>query len=143
MKVKACMTKQVISVGADEPVAEAARLMSRYNLGSLPVCTAQGRLCGMLTDRDVVLRCVAAGKATDRVPVRQIMSTGVVCVDAAEDAEQAVRLMSRAQLRRLPVTSGERLCGMLTLGDLARNGSFPMQTAQCMEAICSPVVRLD
>lgn len=143
MKVKACMTKNVISVGVDEPVAEAARLMSRYNLGSLPVCTAQGRLCGMLTDRDVVLRCVAAGKATDRVAVREVMSTGVVCVDAAEDTEQALRLMSRAQLRRLPVTSGSRLCGMLSLGDLARNGSFSAQTAQCMEAICAPVVRLD
>ena len=61
MKIKDCMTKNVISVGASEPVAVAARLMSRYNLGALPVQNADGRLCGMVTDRDVVLRCVAAG----------------------------------------------------------------------------------
>ena len=69
MKVKDCMTKHVISVGTQEPVSVAARLMSRYNLGILPVQTPDGRLCGMVTDRDVVLRCVAAGKDAEAVPV--------------------------------------------------------------------------
>lgn len=62
MKVKDCMSRNVVSVGAQEPVSVAARLMSRYNLGFLPVQGENGRLCGVLTDRDVVLRCVAAGK---------------------------------------------------------------------------------
>ena len=96
MKVKDCMTKHVISVGTQEPVSVAARLMSRYNLGILPVQTAR-----------------------------------------------AARLMSRAQLRRLPVTQNGHLTGMLSLADLARRGNFSMETAQCMESICSPVVHLD
>lgn len=143
MKVKECMSKNVISVGAAEPVSAAARLMSRYNLGALPVQTPEGRLCGMLTDRDVVLRCVAAGQIPEKIRVKDIMSTNVVSVDATQDTAGAVRLMSRAQLRRLPVTQNGRLTGMLSLADLARNGSFGMETAQCMESICSPVVRLD
>ena len=102
MKVKDCMTKHVISVGTQEPVSVAARLMSRYNLGILPVQTPDGRLCGMVTDRDVVLRCVAAGKDAEAVPVREIMSTGVLAVEASDDTARAARLMSRAQLRRLP-----------------------------------------
>ena len=104
MKVKDCMTKHVISVGTQEPVSVAARLMSRYNLGILPVQTPDGRLCGMVTDRDVVLRCVAAGKDAEAVAVREIMSTSVLAVEASDDTARAARLMSRAQLRRLPVT---------------------------------------
>ncbi len=96
MKVKDCMTKHVISVGTQEPVSVAARLMSRYNLGILPVQTPDGRLCGMVTDRDVVLRCVAAGKDAEAVPVREIMSTGVLAVEASDDTARAARLMSRA-----------------------------------------------
>ena len=128
MKVKDCMTKHVISVGTQEPVSVAARLMSRYNLGILPVQTPDGRLCGMVTDRDVVLRCVAAGKNAEAV---------------ADDTARAARLMSSAQLRRLPVTQNGHLTGMLSLADLARRGNFSMETAQCMESICSPVVHLD
>ena len=143
MKVKDCMTKHVISVGTQEPVSVAARLMSRYNLGFLPVQGENGRLCGVLTDRDVVLRCVAAGKAAEQMRVSEVMSAGVLSVEAGEDAAKAARLMSRAQLRRLPVTQNGHLTGMLSLADLARRGNFSMETAQCMESICSPVVHLD
>ena len=69
MKVKDCMSRNVVSVGAQEPVSVAARLMSRYNLGFLPVQGENGRLCGVLTDRDVVLRCVAAGKPAEQMRV--------------------------------------------------------------------------
>ena len=86
MKVKDCMSRNVVSVGAQEPVSVAARLMSRYNLGFLPVQGENGRLCGVLTDRDVVLRCVAAGKAAEQMRVSEVMSAGVLSVEAGEDA---------------------------------------------------------
>ena len=139
MKVKDCMSRNVVSVGAQEPVSVAARLMSRYNLGFLPVQGENGRLCGVLTDRDVVLRCVAAGKPAEQMRVSEVMSAGVLSIEAGEDA----RLMSRAQLRRLPVTQNGKLTGMISVADFARRGNFGMETAQCMEAICSPVVHLD
>ena len=143
MKVKDCMSRNVVSVGAQEPVSVAARLMSRYNLGFLPVQGENGRLCGVLTDRDVVLRCVAAGKPAEQMRVSEVMSAGVLSVEAGEDAAKAARLMSRAQLRRLPVTQNGKLTGMISVADFARRGIFGMETAQCMEAICSPVVHLD
>lgn len=143
MKVKDCMSKNAVSIGAQEPVSVAARLMSRYNLGALPVRTASGRLCGMVTDRDVVLRCVAAGKRAESVPVCDVMSAGVLSVEEGEDAEKAAQLMSRAQLRRLPVTHNGRLTGMLSLADFARHAALSMEAAQCMQAICRPVVHLD
>ena len=117
--------------------------MSRYNLGFLPVQGENGRLCGVLTDRDVVLRCVAAGKPAEPMRVSEVMSAGVLSVEAGEDAAKAARLMSRAQLRRLPVTQNGKLTGMISVADFARRGNFGMETAQCMEAICSPVVHLD
>ena len=143
MKIKDCMTKNVISVGASEPVAVAARLMSRYNLGALPVQNADGRLCGMVTDRDVVLRCVAARRDAEHMRVGEMMSTGILAVEASEDISCAAQMMSRAQLRRLPVTQNGKLPGMLSMADLARRGEYSMETAQCMESICSPLVRLD
>ena len=143
MKIKDCMTKNVISVGASEPVAVAARLMSRYNLGALPVQNADGRLCGMVTDRDVVLRCVAARRDAEHMRVGEMMSTGILAVEASEDISRAAQMMSRAQLRRLPVTQNGKLTGMLSMADLARRDEYSMETAQCMESICSPLVRLD
>ena len=143
MKIKDCMTKNVISVGVSEPVAVAARLMSRYNLGALPVQNADGRLCGMVTDRDVVLRCVAARRDAEHMRVGEMMSTGILAVEASEDISRAAQMMSRAQLRRLPVTQNGKLTGMLSMADLARRGEYSMETAQCMESICSPLVRLD
>ncbi len=136
------MSRNVVSIGAQEPVSVAARLMSRYNLGVLPV---QGEMGGsaVLTDRDVVLRCVAAGKPAEQMRVSEVMSAGVLSIEAGEDAAKAARLMSRAQLRRLPVTQNGKLTGMISVADFARRGNFGMETAQCMEAICSPVVHLD
>ena len=143
MKVKDCMSRNVVRVGAQQPVSVAARLMSRYNLGFLPVQGENGRLCGVLTDRDVVLRCVAAGKPAEQMRVSEVMSAGVLSVEAGEDAAKAARLMSRAQLRRLPVTQNGQLTGMISVADFARRGNFGMGTAQCMEASCSPVVHLE
>ena len=101
MKVKDCMSRNVVSVGAQEPVSVAARLMSRYNLGVLPVQGENGRLCGVLTDRDVVLRCVAAGKAAEQMRVSEVMSAGVLSVEAGEDAAKAARSCADCRLRRM------------------------------------------
>ena len=97
----------------------------------------------MVTDRDVVLRCVAARRDAEHMRVGEMMSTGILAVEASEDISRAAQMMSRAQLRRLPVTQNGKLTGMLSMADLARRGEYSMETAQCMESICSPLVRLD
>lgn len=120
MKVRQLMTSPVLSVAPGETVEVAARTMTQYNIGALPVCGADGVLCGMITDRDLVTRCMAAQRPVNATRVREIMTTDVSCASADMDASVAAHLMGRQQVRRLPVVDAGKVCGMLTLADLAR-----------------------
>lgn len=142
MRVKDCMTKQVISVGAGEPVSVAARLMARYNLGALPVRGADGQLEGMLTDRDIVLRCIAAERSPKAVRVREVMTRSVAAAAPDTDAAAAAGIMAARQVRRLPVTEEGRLVGMVSLADLSRRPDYMMEAAEALEDICAGVRRM-
>ena len=143
MRVKDCMTKQVISVGAGEPVSVAARLMARYNLGALPVRGADGQLEGMLTDRDIVLRCIAAERSPKAVRVREVMTRRVAAAAPDTDAAAAAGIMAARQVRRLPVTEEGRLVGMVSLADLSRRPDYMMEAAEALEDICAGVRHMD
>lgn len=143
MRVKDCMTKQVISVGAGEPVSVAARLMARYNLGALPVRGTDGQLEGMLTDRDIVLRCIAAERSPKAVRVREVMTRSVAAAAPDTDAAAAAGIMAARQVRRLPVTEEGRLVGMVSLADLSRRPDYMMEAAEALEGICAGVRRMD
>lgn len=118
MKVRDVMTKNVVRIGAEEPAEVAARVFTHYNVGALPVCGADGQVCGILTDRDLVTRCVAPGRSAGAVKVRDIMTGRLVSAGPDMDLGAAARLMGTEQVRRLPVLENGRLCGMVTLGDL-------------------------
>ena len=137
MDVGEIMTRRVVSVGSAEPVSAAVRLLQRYNLGALPVCDAAGRLRGMVTDRDVVIRCLAAGNDVSATPVSEIMSRGIITAAPTDSAAHAAGLMARDRVRRLPVAENGRLVGMVTLGDLARKGGCAAECARAMERITS------
>lgn len=143
MRVKDCMTKQVISVGTGEPVSVAARLMARYNLGALPVRGTDGQLEGMLTDRDIVLRCIAAERSPKAVRVREVMTRSVAAAAPDTDAAAAAGIMAARQVRRLPVTEEGRLVGMVSLADLSRRPDYMMEAAEALEDICAGVRRMD
>ena len=132
MKVKEIMTRNVIGVGPEETVEVAARTLQRYNVGALPVCTSNGKLCGMVTDRDLVIRCLAAGMEPSSTQVRQVMTGQVTSVDGDMDVSVAAHLMGRQQIRRLPVTENGRLCGMVTLGDMAVREDTAMDAADAL-----------
>ena len=132
MKVKEIMTRTVIGVGQDETVEVAARTLQRYNIGALPVCTSNGRLCGMVTDRDLVIRCVAAGRDPGKTTVGQVMTGQVTSVEGDMDVSVAAHLMGRQQIRRLPVTEKGRLCGMISLGDMALRDDTAMDAADAL-----------
>ena len=119
MKIRDVMTDTVIRISPEETVAVAARALARYNIGSLPVCGADGRVCGVVTDRDLVTRCVAAGRDPGRTPVRAVMTGSVVAAQPDMDTTAVAALMGREQIRRLPVVENGKLCGMVSLGDLA------------------------
>lgn len=139
VKVKDVMTQRVIRVGPEEPASVAARMLARYNVGALPVCDENGKICGMVTDRDIVLRCVASDRNPEKVPVRHIMTSRVVTVSADMSLAAAAEKMAREQVRRLPVEERGRLCGMLTLGDLATAPEYAMEAAEALGQICTGI----
>ena len=141
MQVKELMSGNVIAVSPEETAAVASRMLARHNIGALPVCGAGGRLLGMVTDRDIVMRCVAADRDASQTPVREIMTNRVVSVTPEDDAEQAAALMAREQVRRLPVTERGQLVGLLSLGDLSVNRTMQMEASACLAEISCNIRR--
>ena len=141
MKVKDIMTSPVIHISPGESVEVAARTLAHYNIGILPVCTGNGTLCGMVTDRDLVTRCLAANRSPAKTTVREVMTNSVLSVKPDTDAGVAAHLMGRQQVRRLPVVEDGKLCGMVALGDLAVREESVMDAADALMDISSNVRR--
>ena len=138
MEVRALMSRDVVTVSPKEPATVAARMLARYNIGALPVAE-NGRLQGMITDRDIAVRCVAAGRDPGQTPVGEIMTGRVVSAAPGDDAEEAARCMAREQIRRLPVVERGCVVGMLSLGDLSVNDRMKMEASACLSEISSNV----
>ncbi len=119
MNVSDVMTPDVVLASPGDTLQQAAAMMTDIDAGSLPV-GENDRLVGMLTDRDITVRAVAKGKAPDRTTVREVMSPEINYIFEDESIEEAARVMSELQVRRLPVLNRDkRLVGIVSLGDLA------------------------
>ena len=143
MRIRDVMSGNVIAIGPEETVSVAARSLSRHNIGSLPVCTADGKLRGMLTDRDIVLRSVASNEDAGQQTVREIMTRRLVTVSPEDGLAQAAGLMAKEQVRRLPVVSGGRLVGMVTTKDLLQAPGMTMEAIRALEGISSGIRRTE
>ena len=136
MKVSEVMTRDVQTVRPDQPVQEAASFMLSANAGSIPV-TDGDRLIGMITDRDIAVRGVAKGYGPD-TPVRELMTDEIICARDDDDVEDIASRMSDAQVRRLPVIDrDERLCGIVSLGDLSR-GTNEGTASEALQGVSEP-----
>ncbi|MBE6991572.1 MAG: CBS domain-containing protein [Ruminococcaceae bacterium] len=132
-----------VTVSPEESVLFAARLLSRYNIGALPVVSASGKLKGIITDRDIALRCVAAGSDPAETPVSHVMSRRLVTVGSQCDLKEASHVMAERQVRRVAVTDEDNsFVGMLSLGDLAKTGGYEMEAAAALKEISSNLRRL-
>ncbi|MCX7614504.1 MAG: CBS domain-containing protein [Clostridiales bacterium] len=138
MKVSQLMSSNVISVTPEDTAANAARLIARNNIGSLPVCMEDGKLKGIVTDRDIVIRCIAPESDPETTKVREIMTRGVISVASDADIREAAQIMSGEQIRRLPVTSEGKIVGMISLGDMAKTQSFDMEASKALSEISMP-----
>jgi CBS domain-containing protein len=119
MLVRDAMTRRVEWIGPDEPLAAAARRMRDLGVGALPVCV-EGRVLGFITDRDIVVRAIAAGRDPAVANVRGAMTAYVVeCGDDEDLAEAAARMEERAVRRAVVLDSARKLVGMLSVGDIA------------------------
>jgi CBS domain-containing protein len=134
MKVKEIMHKGVQWVSPDTPVTDIAKKMKQYDIGAIPV-GENDRLVGMVTDRDLALRAIAAGKELSKLTAKDVMSKGVTWCRDSEDLDQAARTMETKQVRRMPVINeNKRMVGMLSLGDLS-HAAKQNTTAEVIKAV--------
>lgn len=119
--VRDAMTPGVETVEPSQPLLEAARLMETGDFGSVPV-VENGRLVGVLTDRDIVVRAVALGLDPNSARVGEIASKGPITVEPDQDLAEALRLMAQHRVRRLPVVDDGKLVGVLSQADVALEG---------------------
>ena len=131
--VRDVMTAGPTAVSPSTPVREAARLMSKEDVGPLPVVEEE-RLVGIVTDRDLVIRVLAQDRNPESTTVGEVASKDVVTVQPDEDLDRALQLMAHNQIRRVPVVENERLVGILAQADIARRAEAE-KTGEVVEEI--------
>ena len=122
--VKDIMSKNVVAVLPNDTAEDAARLMSENDIGSVPVI-ASGKLKGLLTDRDIVTRCISKGKIASATQVSELMTTDVAYVTPEQSVHEAISMMAAERVRRLPVVKEGVVDGMVSLADIAKIHSGP------------------
>lgn len=137
MKVRDLMTQNVRTCRPDSPLTEVARIMSEVNVGIVPVVDGQ-KVVGMITDRDIVLRAVAQGRDVRSSVAKDCMSSPAITVAADTDAHKAANLMADKQIRRLAVVDGDRLTGIVALGDMATEKIHVDEAGKALQGISQP-----
>lgn len=140
MKVRECMCDDVCCVKPDTNLNQVAKLMSQKHVGCIPVCDENNCICGIVTDRDILLRAVACEKDTKNCPVSDVMTCNVCTCTEDDDMTNAESKMAQNQIRRLPVCDkNNKIVGILTLGDLAQNDRELGRQEVCntIENICN------
>ena len=122
MKVKECMQNNVCVVTPDVKLDQVCKLMNQNHVGSIPVCDENTGICGIVTDRDIVLRAIACDKDVKNTPVSDIMTCNIYTCTQDDEMQSAENTMAKNQVRRLPVCdTNNNVIGILTLEDLINN----------------------
>ena len=136
-KIRDLMTPDVEPIQKGDSLQHAAQRMDELNVGALPVCEGR-KLVGMITDRDITVRAIAAGLSPQDTQVCDVMTEPPRCCHADESVDDVMRQMGEVQIRRLPVLDADdRLCGIVSLGDLARETTTPA-AEQALEGVSAP-----
>jgi CBS domain-containing protein len=131
--IKDVMTPEVRACEPSATVVEAAKVMAREDIGPVPI-VEDGRLVGVVTDRDIVVQVVAAGRDVNSTTVGDIASRDLVTVSPDDNLDDALTLLAERQVRRLPVVEGDRLVGIVAQADIARLGK-DKKTGEVVEEI--------
>ncbi|MCI0348432.1 MAG: CBS domain-containing protein, partial [Acidobacteriales bacterium] len=134
MKVREIMTTDVATAQPDSTLEEVASMMKEEDTGAIPVLD-EDELVGIITDRDIVVRCIAEGKDATETNVEDILSEDLATIEPDADVEEAARLMSQRQIRRLPVVEDGMLVGVISLGDIAVKEVDEEPAAQALEGV--------
>jgi CBS domain-containing protein len=145
MQIKEIMSHPVVTCSTTDSVDQAARLMWEFDCGIVPVVDDDGRLAGVVTDRDICMAAYTQGKPLKTIPITGAMTTRVIAVHSDDLIEQAEKLMRGNQIRRLPVLDGEgRPVGLASMNDLARlaarakKSGVDRELVKTLAAICHP-----
>jgi CBS domain-containing protein len=135
------MTPEPVCCQASDPIAAAAEVMKREDVGSVPVVRSRddGRLVGIVTDRDIVVKVVADGRSLESARVQDAMTADPVCCREDDDVSRAVSLMEERRVRRMPVVGEDgRLSGIIAQADIATRLKKDRTTGELVEAISEP-----
>ncbi len=138
MKLREIMTADISCASPSDSLAKIANDMKRHNVGAIPICQ-NDRLVGMMTDRDIVIACVATGSNPADCKAGNFMSTELVYGTPDMEVSEAVQLMGKEQIHRLPVLDGGKLVGLVSIGDLAFHCADDRVVAQLLRDISTPV----
>lgn len=149
IRIEQLMSQPAVTCSVNEMANEAARLMWENDCGVIPVVDGDGRLAGIVTDRDLCMAAYTRGQPLHEIPVSSAMSTQVFTCSPQDSVQAAERLMSKMQIRRVPVVDGDnRPIGVLSLNDLAREAAsgrskngIEHETVATLAAICQPRAR--
>ena len=137
--VSEIMTRDVKTLGPQDTIEIAARLMAEHDVGAIPVCDGD-TLLAMVTDRDIVVRGIAMGLDSQSTPISSVMSKDIRSVEEDADVSEVFEEMSSAQIRRMPVVDGQKkLVGIVSLGDLAvKDRADASSVAESLRDISQP-----
>ena len=138
MKVKDCMCGDICVCTPDNSVCDCAKVMNDNHIGCVPVCDLDDKVVGLITDRDIVLRCIANGKDPKNTKISEVMTCNICCCKPEQDIEDAEKDMSQIQIRRVPVVDeNSKIIGIISLGDLAKNKNVSKEeVGETVENIC-------
>lgn len=138
MKVKDCMCEDVCTIKPESTLRDVAKMMSEKHIGCMPVCDNNNCVCGIITDRDLVLRGIACNKDINNTKVSDIMTCNVCSCSETDDITNAETKMGQKQIRRLPVCDeNNKIVGILTIGDLANKKVSQEEFCTTLEDICN------
>ncbi len=138
MQVKEIMTTNIAALAPDNTVMDAAKAMKEHNIGCMPVCEPGGKVTGIVTDRDIVVRNLAENGDAKTTLVKDIMTKNVITAEADMDINTAADLMAKHKIRRLPVLQNGSIIGMIAIGDLATRNIFHTEAGEALSQISEP-----
>lgn len=128
------MTANTECVNTDQTANDAARIMASLGVGTVPICGPDNKIKGVVTDRDLVTKVVGQGRDAGTFPAGDLNQSAAITVGADDSADEVLAVMTRHQVRRLPVIDGDRLVGMVAVADVARSLPNP-QVGELVEAL--------
>ena len=137
MRVKDCMCKKVVRATSDTTLEKIAKLMQENDVGCIPICNGENNIIGFVTDRDIITRCVANNKNCGQTKAEDIMTKNVIKITPDTQINDATDTMSKNQIKRLPVIENNKIVGILSIGDLAKNENVSThEVGTTVENIC-------